>query len=110
MVDWYREVLGFKIIKQFQTDYHYSNLETSSGIRVGIAEIKYEGVVLDESARNSIVIQFEVNDVEKFFAHLEKKGVKISGGPSFDRKDNFWFGSFLDPDGNLYWVVDENCP
>ena len=43
LVDWYRDVLGFKVTKQFEADYHYCNLETGSGIRIGIASAEEMG-------------------------------------------------------------------
>jgi len=110
LVEWYRDVLGFRVLKLFEDGYHYCNLENQSGIKLGIAAAEEMGVEPGESARNTVVLQFEVEDVKVFFAHLEQHGAMITGGPSFDPKDEFWFGSFADPEGNPFWVVDVNCP
>ena len=110
LVKWYQEVLGFRVTQIFEDDYHYCNLETQSEIKIGITDAKEMGVVLRDRACNSVVLQFEVDDIQEFFQFLEKSGATITGGPSFDNNDQFWFGSFTDPEGNPYWVVDKNCP
>jgi predicted enzyme related to lactoylglutathione lyase len=110
LVDWYRDALGFNVIQLFDDDYHYCHLETESGINIGIADAAEMGVEPTPRAGNTIVLQFEVDNVKEFFAYLNENGGSITGGPSFDDKDKFWFGSFSDPEGNPYWVVDKNCP
>ena len=110
LVKWYQEVLGFRITQIFEDDYHYCNLETQSRIKIGISDAKEMGVVLRAREHNSVVLQFEVDDIQEFFQFLKKNGATITGGPSFDNNDQFWFGSFTDPEGNPYWVVDKNCP
>ena len=59
---------------------------------------------------NTVVLQFEVDDVRELFAHLEQTGASINNEPTFNKQDGFWFGAFADPEGNPYWVVDKNCP
>jgi predicted enzyme related to lactoylglutathione lyase len=109
-VDWYRRALGFRVVKQFDDGFNYCNLETSSGIRLGIGDAQQMGVTDDTLNNDTVIIQFEVDDVGKFFAHVEQLGGSITGGPSFDPSGEFWFGSFADPEGNEFWVVDKNCP
>lgn len=110
MVAWYRDVLGFNVIKRFDSDFHYANLESPSGIRLGIASATEMGVTPGDRRRNTVVLQFQVDDVKALFAHLEQNRGTITNGPSLDRNDNFWFGGFADPEGNPFWVVDRNCP
>ena len=110
LFEWYRDVLGFTIVQLFEEGMHYCNLEHDSGIRIGIGDAGEAGVRPSNRAANTVVIQFEVDDVRGFFAHLEANGATITGGPSLDVHDNFWFGSFADPEGNPIWVVDSNCP
>lgn len=110
IVKWYQEVLGFQITQIFEEGFHYCNLETQSEIKIGIAPAQEVGVELRKRAANSILLQFEVDDVQDFFEYLKGNGATITGGPSFDQNDEFWFGSFADPEGNPYWVVDKNCP
>ena len=110
MIKWYQDVLGFKITRLFAEDYHYCNLENENGIQIGIASAQEMSVVPRDRKNNSIVLQFEVADVKKFFAHLQEHGGDIAFGPSFDQKNSFWFGGFHDLEGNPFWVVDENCP
>lgn len=110
LVAWYKDVLGFSITKLFEEDFHYCNLETQSGIKIGIADAMEMGVEPDDRSKNTVILQFEVEDVKEFFAHLDQKGCSTAFGPSFSEKDNFWFGGFKDLEGNPCWVVDKNCP
>ena len=110
MVDWYQEVLGFKATLLVEEGYHYCNLENENGIKLGIADAKEMGVAPENRKNNSVVLQFQVPDVQKLFDYLEEKGGGVTFGPSFDKKDEFYFGGFEDLEGNPFWVVDENCP
>ncbi len=110
LVDWYRDVLGFTVVKLFEEGFHYCNLETPSGIKIGIADAQERGVVPVDRRSNTVVLQFEVDDIQELFAYLEQTGASITNGPSFDKKGGFWFGGFSDPEGNPCWVVDKNCP
>ena len=110
LVAWYRDVLGFTVVKLFEDGFHFCNLETTSGIKIGIASAEEMGVEPADRSKNTVVLQLEVDDVKEFFEHLKQNGASITNGPSFDKKDNFWFGGFADPEGNPFWVVDKNCP
>lgn len=110
LVAWYRDALGLTVVKRFDEGFHYCNLESASGAKVAIASAREMGVEPADRSRNTVVPQLEVDDVKAFLAHLAARGAKITGGPSFDAKGSFWFGSFSDPEGNPFWVVDRNCP
>lgn len=110
MVYWYQDVLGFKVVRQFDQGYRYTNLETESGIRIGIVPAEEMGVKPGDRRQNTVVLQVEVAGVAKFFTHLKEKGGAVTFGPSFDKDDGFWYGGFQDLEGNPFWVVDENCP
>ncbi len=110
LVAWYRDVLGFAVTSLIEDSFHYANLATPSGIGIGIASAEEMGVVPGDRANNTVVLQFEVDDVKALFGHIERAGGKITGEPTFNKQDNFWFGSFADPEGNPCWVVDKNCP
>lgn len=110
MVDWYQEVLGFKVIRQFDQGYRYTNLETESGIRIGIVPAEEMDVKPGDRRQNTVLLQVEVADVAKFLTYLKEKGGAVTFGPSFDKDDGFWYGGFQDLEGNPFWVVDENCP
>ena len=110
LVAWYRDVLGLTVVKKFEDSFHFANLESASGIAIGIGSAEEMGVVPVDRSTNTVILQFEVADVRAFFAHLEEAGGAITFGPSFDEKDGFWFGGFADPEGNPIWVVDGNCP
>ena len=110
LVSWYQEALGCTVVKLFEDGFHYCNLETSTGIRFGIADAAEMGVTPVDRKNNTVVVQFEVDDVKEFFTQVEQTGATITNGPMFNKKDKFWFGGFADPEGNPYWVVDGNCP
>ena len=109
LVAWYQDVLGFTASRLFEGEYHYCNLETPTGILIGIGDATEMGVEPVDRSQNTVILQFEVEDVQAFFTHLQKHGVSITMGPSFD-KEGFWYGGFTDPEGNPCWVVDGNCP
>ena len=110
LVAWYRDVLGFKVTDLFEDEYHYCCLQTSSGILIGIADAREMEVVPDDRNKNTVLLQFEVDDVKTFFDYLEQSGGTITFGPSFDKSGEFWCGAFTDLEGNPIWVVDKDCP
>lgn len=110
LVAWYRDVLGFIVRQLFEDGFHYGNLETASGLRIGIADANEMGVEPGDRKSNTVVLQIEVDDVKAFFAHVEANGGTIASGPNHDPDADFWFGGFSDPEGNPVWVVDRNCP
>ena len=110
LVAWYRDVLGFSVVNLFEDGFHYCNLETPSGIKIAIADAQEMGVVPGDRRNNTVVLQFEVDDVRELFGHLKQTGASITNDPAFNKQDGFWFGAFADPEGNPYWVVDKNCP
>ncbi len=110
MVAWYRDTLGFKVTDRFEDEFHYANLVTPSGIAIGIASAKEMGVEPADRTKNTVLLQFEVEDVKAFFEQIGKSGATVTFGPSHSEKDDFWYGGFSDPEGNPVWVVDGNCP
>ena len=110
LVEWYQKVLHFKIIQQFEDQYYYCILENEHGLKIGIADAKEMGITPGDRKNNTVVLQFQVQDVKYFFQYLQKYEGIITFGPSFDEKGQFWYGSFQDLEGNPLWVVDENCP
>jgi uncharacterized glyoxalase superfamily protein PhnB len=110
LINWYVDVLAFRLINIVEDHYHYCYLENSHGIAIGIADSKEMGVFPTERKNNTVVLQFEVTDVSLFFEYLKEKGGTITFGPSYDKKDEFWYGGFNDLEGNPFWVVDDKCP
>mgnify|MGYP000253470653 FL=1 len=110
MINWYCEVLGFKVTKRFEDGFHYCNLESEARIKLGIAVASEMQIELTDRSKNSVVLQFEVDEVKAFLKYISEESGSITGEASFNAKDNFWFGSFADPEGNSFWVVDAHCP
>ena len=110
LVAWYVDVLGFRAAKWFSGGYRYTNLETESGIRIGIAPASEVGVTPGDRANQTVLLQVGVPDVEALFEHVRAAGGAVTFGPSFDEGGGFWYGGLTDLEGNPIWVVDENCP
>lgn len=109
-VRWYCETLGFVVRKRIDDGFHWCDLETPTGLRLGIASAQEMGVQPKDRENNSVVMQIEVDDLRAFFEHVKGAGGAITGGPSHSPDGDFWFGQFADPEGNPCWVVDKNCP
>ena len=109
-VSWYVDVLGFRVTARFTEEYRYANLETESGIRIGIAPAAEMGVEPTDRANNNVILQMGTPDVKALLCRVQENGGVILFGPSFDQGGGFWYGAFADLEGNPIWVVDENCP
>ena len=66
LVAWYRDVLRSKAANLVEEDFHYCNLETSSGIKIGVAAAGEMGVEPMDRAGNTVLLQFEVDDLRAF--------------------------------------------
>ncbi len=110
LVAWYRDVLGFRVRRTFEDGMHYANLETESGIELGIALASEVQTEPGDRAGATVILQFEVHDVRGLLNHVATKGGTVTFGPHFNEQDGFWFGAFADPEGNRSWVVDGACP
>lgn len=110
LVAWYRDVLGFELIKRFEGEYHYANLETATGIKLGIAKASEMKVTPADRSQNTVILQYRAEDVSALLERVSQRGGAVQFGPSFNEKDQFWYGAFSDLEGNRSWVVDMNCP
>lgn len=110
LINWYKEVLDFEETDLYEDEYSYCNLQTKTGIKIGIADMKEMGVENPDRRKNTVIQQIEVDDLNDFFEYLKDKNGTILFGPSFDEKGKYWYGSFTDLEGNEIWVVDKNCP
>ncbi|MCA8959861.1 MAG: VOC family protein [Planctomycetes bacterium] len=110
LVTWYVDVLGFRVTRRFDDGFHYCNLETNTGIAIGIGVASEMGVSPGDRLGNTVILQFEVDDVRSFLESIAAAGGSIRGEAAFNEKDRFWFGMFTDPEGHPFWVVDSNCP
>jgi len=97
LVAWYVGVLGFRVVRQFSEAYRYSNLETRSRIRVGIAPASEAGVAPSDRACNTVLLRVAIADVKAFFEHLHRLGTAAAFGPSFDEAGQFWYGGSRTP-------------
>ena len=110
LIDWYINNLNFKIINN-NSDIKYCNLETDSGIKIGIADMEQMGNEnYSKRIMNTVILQICTNDLKNFFKRIKNNGGSVLFGPSYDEGDKYWYGSITDIEGNEIWVVDENCP
>lgn len=108
-IAWYCEILDFEVKKRFD-EFQYCNVENASGMKLAIGLASEMEVELHDRKHNSVVLQFEVDDVRAFLTFVGSNGGTIVGPAVFNEKKGFWFGSFADPEGNAHWVVDSHCP
>jgi len=107
LADWYVEALGMRVTARFE-DLSYVNLESDGGLRIGIgARPSPEEADLGNEGR--VIPQLEAEDVRGLLDRVRRSGGE-AGAPARDSKRGFDFGSFKDPEGNAWWVVDPNCP
>jgi len=110
LINWYINNLNFKIINN-NSDIKYCNLETDSGIKIGIADMEQMGNEnYSKRIMNTVILQICTNDLKKLFKRIKNNGDSVLFGPSYDEGDKYWYGSITDIEGNEIWVVDENCP
>jgi catechol 2,3-dioxygenase-like lactoylglutathione lyase family enzyme len=102
----YRDLLGFRVIEEME--YHeravYARLRPPKGTSTIAIHLLEPGASL--SANDAIRLYFEVKDLKKFCASLEKSGVRFSQLPK--QMPWGWEHAYLnDPDGHevsLYWA------
>ena len=110
VVAWYRDILGFQIRRLFDEGIHYANLETDTGIELGIALASEVDVEPGDRSRNTVVLQFETDDVGGLLDHVAANAGTVVFGPAFNESDGFSYGAFADVEGNQCWLVSAACP
>ena len=103
---WYRDALGLDLAHESTEHYHYAELVRDGRFVVGIASAAEMNVVPGERAGATVLGQLNVDDLRGFIALVESRGGSVPFGPSFDKHGSFWYGSFADPEGNIWWVVE----
>ena len=109
LISWYCDTLDFKITRRFE-EFQYCNIENTAGIKLAIGLASEMQVELRDRKHNSVILQFEVENVQAFLAFVGNGGGSVVSPASYNEKEGFWFGCFADPEGNSHWVVDRNCP
>ncbi|SVA84492.1 uncharacterized protein METZ01_LOCUS137346, partial [marine metagenome] len=67
LINWYINNLNFKIINN-NSDIKYCNLETDSGIKIGIADMEQMGNEnYSKRIMNTVILQICTNDLKKLF-------------------------------------------
>ena len=105
---WYETALGFRVTARFP-ELDYVNLETAGGVRIGIGGAPEDGLDARSRPPDRIAPQLETDDVEVLLRRVHAHGGEVDG-PHRDAAKGFHFGSFKDPDGHAWWVVDPACP
>ena len=105
--DWYVAALGMRVTARFE-DLPYVNLESHGGLRIGIGA-RPSPEELNSGREASVIPQLEAADVGGLLDRVRRSGGHADE-PARDSNQGFEFGSFKDPEGNVWWVVDPNCP
>lgn len=109
----YRDVLGFK--PKFDGEGSvYAEFDLGGGHVLALFSRKLMNAVVAPAARctredapDSVVITFEVADVDRTAAGLEARGVKLVTRPHVQKDWLLRVAHFRDPDGNL---IEVNAP
>jgi predicted enzyme related to lactoylglutathione lyase len=104
LVTWYQTALDFRVLRRFD-ELPYANLETAGGVAIGIGAAPPDTPSTDAT----VIAQIETDDVGVLLQRVLSAGGMIQG-PERDAGGGFSFGSFRDPEGNNWWVVDAACP
>lgn len=99
LADWYEETLG---LKKAYGDDHWQSFQMSNGSRFAMDFISYPSSTVQ---KQSIMISFQVDDIQNAVETLAKKGVRFY--PDNDLKKTIFdvgptlVATFEDPDGNF---------
>ena len=104
--DWYVDALDLELIGEWTEKYHYAELARDGRLVVGIASAEEMKVTPGDRKNATVVAQLNVDDARGFLARVKEKGGDVPFGPSWEEDEEFWFGGFADPEGNLVWVVE----
>ncbi len=107
LVEWYVKTFDLTVRYQAKQGEHYTELEQSGRLVVGIAIANEMGVKPATPRKNTVIIQILVSDINRLFAKVKKTGGKILFGPSLDKKEGYLYGGIADIEGNQIWVVEE---
>lgn len=100
---WYRQKLGLEVVDQ---DAHWVTVGSKRrGIRLHLCQTTEFDPKGKLEPGNSGILFMVDGDIEKAYRDLKRRGVKFANPPK--KMDWGWFCSFLDPDGNEFWLVPE---
>lgn len=104
-VEFYKDSLGLQSVGQKEMEYAlFDNGETKIELlsRENMAEIVgEERKSLDGEAQSRFLLQFKVEDVDKTYDYLHKKGIKCVNEPHDRQEWRARVAHFRDPDNNL---------
>lgn len=103
--DGWISTIGLELEREWTEPYHYAELGKDGKFVVGIASAREMGVKPSTPRTNAIMPQLQVEDAKAFLEELQAKGETVVFGPSFEEREEFWFGGFEDVEGNPVWVV-----
>lgn len=99
-VKWYRQKLGLDVIDQ--EDHWVTVGSKRTGFRLHLCQTtEYDPKGKLEPGNSGIMFVVD-GDLEKAYRDLKRRGVKFDNPPT--KMDWGWMCSFLDPDGNQFWL------
>lgn len=107
LIEWYIKTFDLTIKDKIEEGDEYTELEQAGKLIVGIAKANEMGVKPSTPRNNTVIIQFSVVDINKFFDRVRETGGKVLFGPSLDEKGGYLYGGFADIEGNQIWVVEK---
>ena len=108
LVQWYKDNFPFEISKVVSEGYHYTTFKNSGQEILGIADAEEMGITPPEYNANMVIVQIIVSDIAGLFSIVQKKGGKILFGPKKDEESDYFYGGFLDFEGNQLWVSESH--
>ncbi|MDP9042316.1 MAG: VOC family protein [Bacteroidota bacterium] len=107
-IDFYRNIFGWKFIKQELAPIEYYRIETpgvSGGLLKRPAPVPPQG-----TGTNAFVCSAQVENFDKTGTLITQEGGQVAM-PKFAVPGRCWQGYFIDPDGNTFGIfeVDENA-
>ena len=105
LVAWYRKALDMKVKRVVTEGFDWTELKRP-GLVIGFTPAKQMGTKLPAKRANAVILHLVSKDVRGLLARVKRHGAKVPFGPSYDEKGKYWYGGFLDIEGNPVWVID----
>ncbi len=99
LATWYENVLGFKVIEKLQlpNDTYVAFEMGSNYFSIG----KHSEVHGNNADSYRIMINFNVDSVEKSYEEIKNKNVEFVATPFLSPTGTFWGMTLKDPEGNI---------
>ncbi len=104
MVAWYKKALDLKAKTVVAEGFDWTEL-ARPGLRIGFTPAVQMGARLASPRRNAVILHLVSRDVKGLLARVKRAGAK-AWGPKRSEDGAYWYGGFVDIEGNPVWVID----